>query len=607
MSATQPLTARGGSPSPAASSAPLRVDPITASIVQGALENIAIEMGYKLMRMSYSSIIRESEDFGAAICDATGRQLCECSKSTPLQSGPIPGYVRGILREFEARGEVFRPGDVIIHNDPYNGASHAPDIGFCVPIFHGEQLIGFSMTTAHHLDIGSSQPGSVGVVVCADSYAEGLRFRALKVYDQGTRNEALWRMITDNVRVADLVVGDMDAQIAACHVGARRLLDLVDRYGLTTLTAAIEDLFDYSERLMRSQIAKLKDGTYRATGYIDGFLGSDDAAVKNLPINVTVTVSGSDLTIDLTGTAPQVAGHAINMPFVGTVDVALWLTLRSILLDSDVYGNIPQNDGLYRPVRIVAPRGCIANPIFPAPTIARFAPGNVVADTLMRALAPAVPEQVSAGVANLKAVTFSGFAGEQQWVHIEIFEGSYGGRLHQDGLDSVDTLYANTRNNPIEDIESHVPLRVTRYELREDAVAPGRWRGGLNSVKEMQFLTDGTISVEGDGHAHEPWGFQGGVDGRTSRLELVHADGKTQSLPSMLASVAVGKGDRIRATGGVGGGYGNPLQRDPELVLTDVLDGYLTRKAAKRDFGVAITPRGRINKAATARLRSAAS
>ena len=148
-----------------------RVDPITASIIQGALENIAIEMGYKLMRMSYSSIIRESEDFGAALCDATGRQLCECTKSTPLQSGPIPGYVRGIIREFEARGDTFRPGDVIVHNDPYNGASHAPDIGFCVPIFHGETLIGFSMTTAHHLDIGSCQPGSVGVVVCADSYA----------------------------------------------------------------------------------------------------------------------------------------------------------------------------------------------------------------------------------------------------------------------------------------------------------------------------------------------------------------------------------------------------------------------------------------------------
>jgi N-methylhydantoinase B len=582
-----------------------RVDPITASIIQGALENIAIEMGYKLMRMSYSSIIRESEDFGAAICDARGRQLCECSKSTPLQSGPIPGYVRGIIREFEARGDTFHPGDVIIHNDPYNGASHSPDIGFCVPIFHGGELIGFSMTTAHHLDIGSSQPGSVGVVVCADSYAEGLRFRALKVYDRGQRNEALWRMITDNVRVSDLVVGDMDAQIAACHVGARRLLDLVERYGLAMLTDAIEDLFDYSERLMRSQIAKLRDGTYAATGVIDGFLGSDNPALKHLPIEITVTVAGSDLTIDLTGSAQQVAGHAINMPFVGTVDVALWLTLRSILLDTEIYGNIPQNNGLFRPIKIVAPRGCIANPIFPAPTIARFAPGNVVADTLMRALAPAVPAQVCAGVANLKAVTFTGFAGEQQWVHIEIFEGSYGGRLGKDGMDSVDTLYANTRNNPIEDIESHVPLRVTRYELREDAVAPGQWRGGLNSIKEIAFLTDGNISVEGDGHSHAPWGFLGGADGRTSQLLLIREGQPPVELPSMLPTISIAKGDRIRAVGGIGGGYGKALERPAATVVEDVLDGYLTREAAARDFRVAIGADGRLDAAATTKLRAA--
>ena len=575
-------------PVPDTTATPQRVDPVTASIIQGALENIAIEMGYKLMRMAYSSIIRESEDFGAAICDARGRQLCECSKSTPLQSGPIPGYVRGIIREFEARGDTFRPGDVIVHNDPYNGASHAPDIGFCVPIFHENKLIGFSMTTAHHLDIGSCQPGSVGVVKCADSYAEGLRFRALKVYDQGRRNDALWRMIADNLRVSELVIGDMDAQVAACHVGAKRLLDLVERYGLATLTHAVEDLFDYSERLMRSQIAKLKDGTYSATGYVDGFLGSEDPALKNLPIKVTVTVSGSDLTIDLTGTAPQVDGHAINMPFIGTVDVALWLTLRSILLDTEIFGNIPQNDGLYRPIKIIAPRGCIANPIFPAPTIARFAPGNVVADTLMRALAAVVPEQVSAGIANLKAVTFSGFSGEQQWVHIEIFEGSYGGRYGKDGMDSVDTLYANTRNNPIEDIESHVPLRVTRYELREDSVAAGRWRGGLNAIKEMMFLTDGSISVEGDGHSHKPWGFQGGSDGYTSKLQLIRKDQPPVELPSMLPTIPVSKGDRIRAVGGVGGGYGKASERPAAMVVEDVLDGYLTRESAARDFNVTI-------------------
>lgn len=581
-----------------------RVDPVTASIIQGALDSIAIEMGYKLMRMAYSSIIRESEDFGAAICDARGRQLCESSKSTPLQSGPIPGYVKGIIREFEARGERFFPGDVIVHNDPYNGASHSPDIGFCVPIFDAGELIGFSMTTAHHLDIGSSQPGSVGVVVCADSFSEGLRFRALKIYDRGTRNEALWQMMTDNVRVSDLVMGDMDAQIAACHVGVKRFLELVQRYGRALLSDSIEDLFDYSERLMRSQIAKLKDGTYAATGCLDGFLGSDDPALKNLPIRVAVTVAGSDMTIDLTGTAPQVAGHAINMPFVGTVDVALWLTLRSILLDSEEFGNIPQNDGLYRPIRIVAPRGCIANPVFPAPTIARFAPGNVVADTLMRALAPAVPEKVSAGVANLKAVTFSGFTAGQQWVHIEIFEGSYGGRFGRDGLDSVDTLYANTRNNPIEDIESHVPLRVTRYELREDAIGAGRWRGGLNSIKEMMFLTSGSISVEGDGHSHKPWGFLGGEAGRTSQLQLIRNQQESIDLPSMLATISVSSGDTIRAIGGIGGGYGNPMQRSAEQVREDVLDGYLSPITAAADFGVVIRDDGTIDTAATTGLRA---
>jgi len=595
MSAKQPVDV---------SDAQSRVDPVTASIIQGGLENIAIEMGYKLMRMSYSSIIRESEDFGAALCDARGRQLCECSKSTPLQSGPIPGYVRGILKEFAARGDEFRPGDVIIHNDSYNGASHSPDIGFCVPIFHQGDLIGFSVTTAHHLDIGSSQPGSVGVVVCADSYAEGLRFRALKVVDQGKRNEALWRMIRDNVRVSDLVVGDMDAQIAACHVGERRLLDLVDRYGRGTLMDAVEDLFDYSERLMRAQIAQLQDGTYSATGYVDGFLGSDDPALKNLPVKITVNVSGSDLSIDLTGTAPQVAGHAINMPFVGTVDVALWLTLRSILLDSDVFGNIPQNDGLYRPVKITAPRGCIANPIFPAPTIARFAPGNVVADTLMRALAPAVPDRVCAGVANLKAVTFTGFVAEEQWVHIEIFEGSYGGRYGKDGMDSVDTLYANTRNNPIEDIESHVPLRVTRYELREDAIAAGTWRGGLNSIKEVAFLTDGTISVEGDGHSHAPWGFRGGAEGRTSQLQLIRDGQDAIELPSMLAAIPVANGDRIRAIGGIGGGYGPALERPVERVVDDVLDGYLSADMAARAFGVVLSSDGSVDEAATQQRRA---
>jgi N-methylhydantoinase B len=203
-----------------------RVDPITGAVIQGALENIAIEMGHKLMRMSYSSIIRESEDFGAALTDAEGRQLCECKMSTPLQSGPIPGYMRGIRKQIAARGDVLRPGDVIMHNDPYGGASHGPDVAFCVPVFDGSDLIGFSVTTAHHLDIGAHTPGSCGIVDAVDAYAEGLHFKAIKVIDQGRRNEAVWHMVRDNIRIPDLVVGDMKAQIAAAQIGAQRFLDL---------------------------------------------------------------------------------------------------------------------------------------------------------------------------------------------------------------------------------------------------------------------------------------------------------------------------------------------------------------------------------------------
>ena len=183
-----------------ASAAPTRVDPITAAVIQGALENIAIEMGHKLMRMSYSSIIRESEDFGAALTDAEGRQLCECKMSTPLQSGPIPGYVRGILKVLAKRGDEVRPGDVIMHNDPYGGASHGPDVAFCVPIFLAGELIGFSTTTAHHLDIGALTPGSCGIVDAVDTFAEGLQFKAIKVFDQGRRNDAVWHMLRDNIR-----------------------------------------------------------------------------------------------------------------------------------------------------------------------------------------------------------------------------------------------------------------------------------------------------------------------------------------------------------------------------------------------------------------------
>ena len=580
-----------------------RLDPVTASVIRGGLENIAVEMGYKLMRMSYSSIIRESEDFGAAIIDADGNQLCESVQSTPLQSGPIPGYIRGIKRQLEARGESIEPGDVIMHNDPYGGASHGPDVAFVVPVFIDEEIVGYSVTTAHHLDIGALSPGSCGIVDAMDAYAEGLQLKAIKVYQRGVKIDAVWQLLFDNIRNSQLVVGDMQAQIAACRIGAQRYLELIERYGLQTVRDAYADLLDYSERLMRSAIEALPDGDYTATTYLDGYLDEPDESKKNLPICVTLKVSGSELTVDLTGTAPQVDDKPINMPLEGTVDIAIWLTLRSALLDSDVYGHIPQNSGLTRPITLVVPPGTLTNPNFPAPTIARFCPGNQLADTVMKALSAVVPEQVSAGIGNLRVISFSGIKDQTHWVHMEIFEGAYGGRAGSDGMDAIDTLYANTRNNPIEDLESHLPLRIDRYELRTDACPAGKYRGGLGSIREFTYLESGGASIEGEGHAFPPWGFAGGHEGATASLSLQRADGTVLDMPSKMPYRQVNRGDRFIVTGPAGGGYGDPNQRDPAKVLDDVLDGYVSVEQAREIYGVVIDSNGQVDVAGTQAAR----
>lgn len=353
------------------------------------------------------------------------------------------------------------------------------------------------------------------------------------------------------------------------------------------MDAAYEDLLDYSERLMRDAIRALPDGTYRALTHIDGYLDDPDPARRDLPIAVAVRIAGDEITVDLTGTAPQLPDKPINMPLEGTVDCAVWLTLRSILLDSTVYGHIPQNSGLTRPITIVAPRGTLANPVFPAPVIARFCPGNQLADTVMKALAEVVPKQVSAGISNLRVVAFSGLQDGRHWVHMEIMEGSYGGRDGLDGLDAVDTLYANTRNNPLEDIESHLPLRVNRYELRSDAAAAGEWRGGIGTVREFTFLGDGGFSLEGDGHRYAPWGFAGGADGYTASLKLVTVEGVEVALPSKVPYHKAKAGDRLVSLGPSGGGYGDPARRDPAAVRHDVRDGLISAEQASRSYGAA--------------------
>jgi N-methylhydantoinase B len=566
------------------------LDPVTVQVIAGALENIAVEMGHKLARMAHSSIIRESEDYGAALLDARGQQLCESKQSTPLQLGPIPGYVKGIIKLFKERDQKFFEGDVIIHNSAYYGASHGPDIAFCLPIFWGKRgLVGYAVTTAHHLDVGALVPGSSGIVNAVDAYAEGLQFKAIKVYEKGVRQEQVWNIIADNIRVSEFVVADMEAQIAACRIGAKRFLSLNETYGFDTVLAASEEMINYSERMLRQSIESLPDGNYYAENYFDGYLDSPDPAKRDLKIAVRLKIEGSDIFVNFTGTSPQLDDCPINMPFEGTVQMAVNLTLRSILLDSAIFDYVPQNAGLTRPIHIFAPEGSMVNPIFPAPTIARFCPGNVVADTVMKALSQICPKQVSAGTGASKVIVYSGLRSNREyWVYMDITEGSYGGRYGKDGIDAVDTLFVNTRNNPIEDIETHYPLRVTRYELRDDSAGYGKWRGGIGAIRDIMFLEEGRVGVEGEGNKYPPWGVEGGLPGNPGDVVFNPGKPEEQHLPSKFSDRKSKAGDTYRTVGPCGGGYGTPRERDPSDITSDILDGFISQKEAFEVYGVEV-------------------
>ena len=305
-------------------------------------------------------------------------------------------------------------------------------------------------------------------------------------------------------------------------------------------------------------------------------------------------------------TSPQVDDRPINMPLVGTVDIAIFVTLRSVLLDTALMEYVPQNSGLTRPITIIAPKGCLANPIYPAPVIARCCPGNVVADTLMRALALVAPQNVSGGIGNIKVTSYSGVIDEDYWVYMDITEGSYGGRHGKDGMDGVDTLYANTRNNPIEDIEAHLPLRVVRYELIENAAGAGEYRGGLGSIRDIQFLSRGQMSLEGEGNKYAPWGIFGGRDGTPGAVQVYNPqNGDEIDLPSKFPCRKTRPGDTLRTISPCGGGYGDPFQRDPQKVLEDVLDGYVSLENACLQYGVVIDPQTMaIDREATQTLRN---
>jgi N-methylhydantoinase B/oxoprolinase/acetone carboxylase alpha subunit len=552
-------------------------------VLGGAFHAIAKQMAGVLFRMSYSSIIRESEDLGAGIFDAEGRELCE-SDTTPLHIGSLPWYIRGFLHRL---GGEIEEGDVIVHNHPYLGASHSPDVAVAMPIFFEGELLGFAAVTAHVLDVGGSFPGINADAF--DVYAEAKLYNGLRWYRGGELNVDVDRMIFDNVRTETMNRGDMQAMLGACELGKARFLELLGRYGVDVVMSAAYEWMDYSERMLRAEIAKIPDGTY---GPVVGWL-DDDARNRDVRLRVEtrVIVEGDEITIDLTGSNPEVP-TGYNVPFEGTLLVAAYFVVRTILLDEATTPvQVPQNDGIFRPVKVVAPKGTIYNPNFPRACFSRFCQVQRVIDNTILALADVLPTMVTAGnSAGIHFCSYSGFDEDagQYWLYLEVNEGSYGGRYGKDAMDSVDNLMVNTRNNPIEELDMRFPMRCERYELRPVPAAPGKWRGGIGIVRENRFLVDGTFSSEGDRHVDPPRGIFGGSDGEVGAVTRNPGKPREEAFPAKVTGIPCAAGDVIRIQAPNGAGYGDPLERDPAQVVEDVLDGFTTVEIARSAHGVVL-------------------
>ena len=563
-------------------------DPITFAVLKSAFDSIVDDMAYTVMRTARSPIVRDVLDYSVTMCDAQGRILAQ-AKTVALHLGAVPDAMQSVLRHY---GNDLAPGDVVILNDPYDGGMHLPDIFMFKPVFHNERLIAFSVVICHHCDVGGRVPGS-NASDSTEIFQEGLRIPPLKLFDRGTPNKTLFDIIGRNVRLPDLVIGDLEAQLATCSLGERELLRLVEKYGASQIHAFVEEILDYAERMTRRGIASWPDGVYRFTDYIDGD-GFDESPI---PIKVALTVAGDQVSVDFTGSSPQVRG-AINST-LSFVKSATYLAVRCAL-DKDV----PNNAGVYRCIDVHAPLGTLLNPQSPAPVAARALTGYRVVDTVMGALAQVVPDRVmAAGEGGNTVVCLGGYDAEtrEPFILVDMINGAWGGRATKDGIDGVTNPSQNMSNMPVEILEATYPVLIEEYACRPDSGGAGRTRGGLGCVRQYRLLADeAVLQLRADRYVHRPYGLFGGHAGAPSR-NLLWTGSEFELLTSKVTRT-VQKGEVIRHEQAGGGGYGDPFERSPSAVLDDVLNEKVTPEFARDAFGVAVV-KGLLDIAATEQLR----
>jgi N-methylhydantoinase B len=516
-------------------------------------------------------------DYSTALCDRHGQVIAQ-GLTLAVQLGAFPDIMRIIVAEHAADS---RPGDVFIANDPYgSGGQHLPDIYVVMPIFYGDEIEGYAATMAHHCDVGGIAPGSVAIHA-TEVFQEGLRLPILKLSEGGRENVTLLRIIEKNTRNPIHVMGDLRAQLSACGAGKRGLSQLLEKYGAEELRAYMNALHDHAESLMRREIAKLDDGVYRYTDWLDGFGNTPEP----LPISVEVRITGENIHLDFSGSAPQVPA-AINCP-IAMGHSASYCAVRCL-----AHQEIPNCEGYMRPITVSAPEGTIVNPVLPAACGARGVIGYRVFDAIMAALAPVAPTQViAASEGGPTLFSIGGYHDGRPFVLTEVMVGSWGARAEKDGIEGISNPAANLSNQPVELLEAEFPLEVTCYGLVRDSEGAGRRRGGLAFVREFRICAkEAQLTLRSDRRDHPPYGLYGGNPGAPS-MNLLYSKNGERRLPVMpMEALQLKRGDIFRHIAAGGGGFGPAIERDPEAVLNDVLDDKVSIEGAWERYGVAIDP-----------------
>ncbi|MGN6777282.1 hydantoinase B/oxoprolinase family protein [Rhizobium sp.] len=549
------------------------VDPVTQEIIEGKLAATVDEMGVVMARTSMSPVIYEVLDFACGLLTRDGELVAQMNGIT-LFTGTFGTQVKSLIALY---GDDLEDGDILLTNDPYSGGTHACDFAIVKPIFFDGRILAYAINVAHYLDVGGSVPGSLAPNATS-VFQEGLRLPGVKVVRSDRFSGEILRIIRENVRLPEVAIGDLTAQVATVRVAARRMGELARKYGTDVVEAAFDHLLSVSEKQARAAIAALPDGTYEAEDIIDG----DGVTTDPISVKVAVTISGDRLTADFTGCPPAVAGP-INCA-AGALQSAVRTIFKAL-----VAPQAPSNEGWFRPLSVVAPKGSVFTAEKPSPT-GWYYEGSVHASELVwKAVAKLMPERFSAGSYTSLCVLYVSGKDEagQPFIHIEPQHGGWGASRDGDGANAVIALTdGDTYNYSVEVIEARFPLLVRRYELNvEGGSGAGRRRGGFGVIREYEILGEGASAYCSFGRTDTPpWGIDGGKPGSINLLQVEENGGNVRNF-GREPHIELNRGDLVRIITGGGGGWGNPRAREREQVRRDVEDGYLTREVARNLYG----------------------